>query len=449
MPDATPTRLNPQQRRRGLVLGFYNGVLWSIGNGLTTGALIYYLALDLGADGLMLGLLLALPAAVGIFQLAAPRWIRWRGSAKQLSLEAFGTSYVLLAVLPILLAFSSGASKGLAWAMIAIFCSHQLLEFVGTVALWSWFADLVPLRIRGRYFGRRQIWQLCFLIPTLLASGYFADWWRNSMPRETLSSYAILTGVGAAFLLLSLWPLSRMPGIGVTVSEQRPKQPDWRRLLAPFGDKSFRWLMLYTCWLSFFNGVTQVAQSSYVREVLELGLLPLALMRSGMRVGQIGTAAIAGPVSDRVGNRPVLIVAQFLVALGPLFYFIASDASPWSRYWIGVAYLLWSAYAAINICRPNLMLKLAPPEVKADYIAVLLAASSLAYAASSVVGGVWFDYLKVTGPFTVAHWTLDPYDVQFLFGWITRLMAIGFLVPLVEPGALRFIARSRGRERPL
>lgn len=447
MPDAASNRVNPQQRRQGLVLGFYNGVLWSIGNGLTTGALIYYLALDLGADGLMLGLLLALPAAVGIFQLAAPRWIRWRGSAKRLSLEAFGTSYVLLAVLPLLLAYSKGASPGLAWAMIAIFCAHQLLEFVGTVALWSWFADLVPLRIRGRYFARRQIWQLCFLIPTLLASGYFADWWRRTVPREMLPGYAVLTGVGAAFLLLSLWPLSRMPKFAVVPGEQQTKQANWRRLLAPLGDRSFRWLMLYTCWLSFFNGMTQVAQSRYPWEVLGLGLLPLALMRSGMRIGQIGTAAIAGPLSDRVGNRPVLIVAQFLVALGPLFYFIASDASPWSRYWIGVAYLLWSAYAAINICRPNLMLKLAPPEVKADYIAVLLAASSLAYAASSVVGGVWFDYLRATGPFTLGRWNLDHYDVQFLFGWITRLMAIGFLIPLVEPGSIRYRLNLLGRGR--
>ncbi len=435
MSSDSHSRLSPSLRRRGLVLGFYNGVLWSIGNGLTTGALIYYLALDLGADGLMLGLLLALPAAVGMFQLVAPRLIRWRGSAKRLCLEAFGASYVLLAVLPLVLVYSGSSSTGLAWLMIIIFCAHQLLEFVGTVALWSWFADLVPLRIRGRYFARRQIWQLVFLIPTLLLSGFFADWWRNVVPRDMLPGYAVLTGLGTAFLIVSLLPLARMPRIAVLTSVECATRSVWRRLRAPLADRRFRWLVFYACWLSFFNGVTQVAQSRYPWEVLGLGLLPLALMRSGMRVGQIATSAVVGPVSDRLGNRPVLIVAQFFVASGPLFYFIASDATAWSPYWIAGAYLLWSAYAAINIARPNLMLKLAPPEIKADYIAVMLAASSLAYAASTVVGGVWFDHLRASGPFAVGPWELDHYDVQFLFGWATRLMAIAFLIPIAEPGA--------------
>lgn len=446
MNSAAAFRLSPAQRRQGLRLGIYNGVLWSIGNGLTTGALIYYLALDLGADGLMLGLLLALPAAVSIFQLAAPRLIRWRGSPKRLCFEAFGASYILLALLPFLLMHSGNLSRERVWTMILLFCGHQLLEFVGTVALWTWFADLVPLQVRGRYFGRRQIWQLWFLNPTLLASGMFADWWRESFPKERMPGYAVVTGVGATFLLISLLPLARMPWTPAGSADTTKRLPGWRRLIAPIVDRRFRWLVLYACWLSFFNGLTQVAQSRYPWEVLGLGLLPLALMRISMRLGQIGTAAIAGPVSDRIGNRPVLIVAQFLVATGPLFYFIASDATILSPYWITGAYLLWSAYAAINICRPNLMLKLAPPETKADYIAVMLAASSVAYAASSVVGGLWFDYLRDAGPFTVGRWQLDHYDLQFLFGWATRLMAIGFLLPIAEPGVRRWWRASTARQ---
>lgn len=436
-------RFDPSRRRRGLVLGIYNGVLWSIGNGLTTGALIYYLALDLGADGLMLGLLLAMPAAVGVFQLAAPRLIRWRGSAKRLCLEAFGASYLMLALLPLMLMYSRSSSTALAWLMIVLFCTHQLLEFVGTVALWSWFADLVPLPIRGRYFARRQIYQLTFLIPTLLASGFLADWWRNVVPQEMLPGYAVLTGLGVTLLIVSLLPLARMPKTPTLPKKISATQSVWWRFRAPLADRRFRWLVLYACWLSFFNGVTQVAQSRYPWEVLGLGLLPLALMRSGMRVGQIGTSAIVGPLSDRLGNRPMLIVAQFLVATGPLFYFIASNRSAWSPYWIAVAYFLWSAYAAINICRPNLMLKLAPAETKADYIAVMLAASSVAYAASTVVGGIWFDRLRQSGPFVVGTWELDHYDVQFLFGWVTRLMAIAFLVPIAEPSAWRWFPRIR------
>jgi len=37
-----------------------------------------------------------------------------------------------------------------------LWCTYHLLEYLGTVALWAWLADLVPLRIRGRFLGRRE-----------------------------------------------------------------------------------------------------------------------------------------------------------------------------------------------------------------------------------------------------------------------------------------------------
>ena len=99
-----------------------------------------------------------------------------------------------------------------------------MLEYVGTVALWSWWGDLVPLAIRGRYFARRQIVQLAVTIPALLASGYFADQWRaqyRDEPDRLLLAYAIPTGIGAMFLLASLVPLALMPA---TRSYPRPER---------------------------------------------------------------------------------------------------------------------------------------------------------------------------------------------------------------------------------
>ncbi len=46
---AEQASLSTTQRRGALRLGIANGVLWSMGNGLTTGSLIVYLAQELGA----------------------------------------------------------------------------------------------------------------------------------------------------------------------------------------------------------------------------------------------------------------------------------------------------------------------------------------------------------------------------------------------------------------
>ena len=65
-------------RRRSLALGHVNGMLWSVGNGLTTGTLVNYLAIDLGASGLAFSLVLASPQIVSALRVAAPTLIRGR-----------------------------------------------------------------------------------------------------------------------------------------------------------------------------------------------------------------------------------------------------------------------------------------------------------------------------------------------------------------------------------
>ena len=189
-----PNRLTMHQRRRALALGHVNGALWSAGNALTTGPLVSYLAQDLKASGLALSMLFAAPTLAGLLRLAAPAVIHRAGTAKRACLTLSLASYLLIPGLPGIAVAAHTMDRRVAiGALIAILFVHQLLEYLGTVALWSWWADLVPPAIRGRYFARRQIWQLSIAIPTLLASGYFADYWRGqyaNQPDRLLLAYA-------------------------------------------------------------------------------------------------------------------------------------------------------------------------------------------------------------------------------------------------------------------
>ena len=306
-----------------------------MGNGLTTGTLIIYFALDLGARGVSLSLLLATPALVGLLRLVAPALV-WRfGGAKPVCLVTLGSAYVLLIGLP-----------GIGWldarwglsALIALLCGHQLLEYIGTVALWSWLGALVPRRVRGRYFGRRQMAQLACLIPTLLASGYFADTWkaRHAGEASEILAYAIPHGVGVSLLLASVVPLVLM---SATVTVPAARRFSFRALAMPFQSVAFRRLIYFGCWLSFFNGSIQAAQNSYPKAVLGLGVLAISLLHAGMRLGQIGVSWWSGWFSDRYGNRPTLLASQTLVATAPLFFILATPDKPW---WIVGAWCAWS-----------------------------------------------------------------------------------------------------------
>jgi hypothetical protein len=100
MSTARAVRRDAASRRRALRLGYLNGMLWSIGNGLTTGTLVTYLAIDLGARGLGLSLLLAAPTWIGLLRILTPLLIERLGTAKRATLVFSLVSYLLIWGLP-------------------------------------------------------------------------------------------------------------------------------------------------------------------------------------------------------------------------------------------------------------------------------------------------------------------------------------------------------------
>ena len=457
--------MGASDRRRTLALGHVNGMLWSIGNGLTTGTLVNYLALDLGARGLGLSLVLASPQIVSVLRVAAPSFIRWTGTAKRAVLLLSLVSYALIWGLPAA-GLPNIVPRGQAlWLLIALLAAHQLFESLASSALWAWLAELVPPAVRGRYFGRRQALQLVVLVPTLLASGWFVDTWRERHDAAThdqlLLGYAIPNAVGACFLLASLAPLLWMPPRDpaverrIAAAARRQSQADDPRA-APSGAAScwgalasagFRRLLWYGCWLSLFNGLGQAAQNIYPKAILGLGVLPLDAMRTGMRLGQIGVSLWAGAVADRYGNRPLVLLTQLALVLAPLFYLASTPQQP---YWLSGAWACFAMYAALNVALYNLLIKLAPAGGAAASISVYFGVTGAMYAGATVAGGWLLDALNPqTAAATTPHWLaaiggwladqgIDRFQAVFYVTLAARLVGLVLAVRLIERGAWRW-----------
>jgi MFS family permease len=188
--------------------------------------------------------------------------------------------------------------------------------------------------------------------------------------------------------------------------------------------------LLFGCWFSFFNGVTQSAQNYYPMQVLGISLFLALGLQTGMRFGQLGISPWLGSLADRFGNRPVMIVSQLLVAAGLLFFAIATPER-WALF-IG-AWILWIAYAGLNVCLPNLMLKLSPERDNASYIAVFYAVSGICYAASTIVGGMLVDKCSGGDVSLPGELTLPFFTALFIFGWAARSFGAVLLLLVIEP----------------
>ena len=154
-----PTSIHtvPLNRGRAIRLSYANALLWAIGNGLVSTTLVLYLATGFGASPLAVSLVIASPRFVGLLRLWTPSLIQRVGDRRKFCLLTYLSSSLLLLALPLVAAVNWSPNS--AWSigvLIGVWATYHLLESLGTIALWSWLADLVPLRVRGRFIGQRN-----------------------------------------------------------------------------------------------------------------------------------------------------------------------------------------------------------------------------------------------------------------------------------------------------
>lgn len=421
-----------------------NGVLWAIGNALTTGNFILFLGRDLGAAGLALSLLLALPNLAGCLRLFAPWLTRVWGDARRAYLGLSLISYLVLMIgLQVIDRRAKDWDSAALAGLIGLIFVHQLLEYLGQVAQWSWFGALVPVEIRGRVFSRRQALQLAFIIPISWSMSYAVEA-INTATNTKSWGYAAVHLAGCLFLLASVVVLRRLPEGETTkdeVSESQARKPNLRgaslaECLAPFRDRAYWPFLLFRGWLSFANGISQSAQFLWTKDVLGFTLLTNNIFRSVMQVGQLGTSVALGKHFDQSGYRGALFAAQTIVTAGLGCYLLAQpdQLAPWL--WIGLGWLCWSAYAVHNVALPNLALKFAPPEQRAGYIAAYEALGSLLHAAATIGGGLLFDWLTDKRA-SMALTLTEGCVVMLCLGFGARALAIRLATLIREPAAKR------------
>lgn len=451
MSPTEPPPLTVATRRRARRLAYQNGGIWAVGNGLASTMLVVYLAMeyDVPGVGLLISLILAAPRIVGMLRLVAPALIGRLASRKGFCVGGFLLSALVLLGLPaVVMPGVLPTRRASLAALVVLWCGYHLLQYLATVALWSWLADLVPLRIRGRFLGRRERWMVAGQAVGMVVAGLFVWGWRTVHPElPGWIAYAIPAVAGAGLMLAAVIPLAAMPpGTAGGPSPGAAGVPSpggatVRSMMAPLRDRRFLRFLLFGCWLSFANGISGFAQGVYPGWILGIGLFTMLQLKTAMRLGQWTLGPTAGRLADRLGNRPVMIASYLVVAQGPLCYFLAT---PDSRWLIAAAWAAWIAWVGVNVTLPNLMLKLAPGRRNTPHIATFYAIDGLFHAAAVVLGGLLYDWFRAGSRFWPASLGLDYFAAILLLGWLLRLSGVLVLWLVVrEPGR-----RGSNRQSP-
>lgn len=387
----------------------------NVPNAITVG-----FAILLGARDPALGLLAALPVYASFFQFVAaavaPRLGGRRGFIMLTTLLA-RVSWLAMGWIPFALGHGSAA---LAAFLVFWGISNAGLAMGGN--LWmSWMADLCPPRIRGRYFSRHALFTTVvgilapFLASNVLDRGFGGR----------AFGFAVLFTVASVFGMLAWAILRAQPEPG---PRERPEPPplELRWFLTPFGDRSFRPLLLFVLVFGATNGLASPFWASFQLEQLRL---PYHYV-SGLFVAVQGIStalalAVWGRLSDRCGNRVVVALTLALLSLSPLCYVAACGPRHW---WIMLldAALQGTGWAGYNVAIFNLVLSLTPQTKRELYFAAYVTVLGAAQATTSVLAGSLLATLP--GSFALAGLALHPRQQVFLLTAVARVACLVFFV---------------------
>jgi MFS family permease len=319
----------------------------------------------------------------------------------------------------------------LVWSLIIVISLSSLIGSLYGVSWLSWMKDLVPEDEKGRYFSRRNL--ICGaigLVISLVAGKLFDQWQVIYLGRlGKATGFCILFAAATAFGLLALIYLRQVPE--PSLHKPKDRESSLGSLALPFRDRNFLILMSGYAFWTFAIWVAAPFFGVYMLKHLQLSYMTINLLSAVSVAACLAATNLSGRMTDRFGNKPVLIVCIFGNAFFPL---LMAFTTPSSYALLVAAHLLGFFAAGLGLGANNILLKLSPKENNAVYLAAFSSLSAVAAALGPVAGGL---LMKLFHNFSLdLHLVvLDDVKVVFLAAFVLRLLSLLSFFAVREPKA--------------
>lgn len=412
-------------RRAGIRKSLWEGS-FSIAHVTLTGPtfLAGYLLLN-GATDFQLGLMLAIPYFLMIFQLAAAYLTSRLGKRKGLcgiGLACFRGVHVLLAILPFIPGMSTGSRL---WVIFAILIFSNLSFMLLSNTWWMWMADLVPGRIRGRYFGFRSGLALALGTVWSLGGGALLDYYKARGNAQF--GFCILFCIASAFALIGLLFLLRQ----YEPPMKREPVPSLGQIFGILKNDNFRRATFFMFIWNFGVGLMTAIIAKHMLGYLGMSYQKLMLYPVIINVVGFAFARQWGRLMDIVGTRATLLLCGLAAGLIPMLWMFTQPGTLWPIWVDAVATGLFMT--GMNIAAVNLPLVVTPQKNRLYYLAVFATVSGLGIGLAMILSGkvaMLLSGIQLDVPL-LSH-DLNNYHIIFAFSGLFRLGSMALLVKYQE-----------------
>ncbi len=426
-------------QNKALNFSIIDGALSAIMGSLAGGIFLMGFALKvLKAEPQQIGFLAALPMLANLIQIFGSYIIEKTGKKKMLCLLCVVASrglWIVIVMLP--LAIFSAVQDLRVWTLVVVVALSSLLSSLSGVAWLAWMSDLVPENIRGTYFGKRNMIASACGMVAILFGGKFITIWESRFSESNPFGFIILFALGLIVGIVAAWFLSRIPETE-SVKKEKETRFDFSVFLQPLKDKNFLTLILFVSAWMFAIQIAAPFYGVFMIENLEIDFSTITIFGAFATFATLFMMKIWGPISDKLGNKPIIIVSGWVLIIIPFIWILALPG----KYYLPVliAHILSGAFmAGAALSQFNILIKLSPREGRSVYLALFAAITGFMGAVAPIVGG---SLLKMFEGFshTILTYNVSNLHLVFLISSALQILTIFFILRVKEPAAATPVA---------
>jgi MFS family permease len=295
----------------------------------------------------------------------------------------------------------------------------------------SWSAavsEVVPLNIRGQYFGTRNMMFGFWALLATLVAGQVADHYGNA-----LWIFGILFTIASASRLTGLFFLTRMK-FPPQVMHRQPQRAPLDTFTSVLRDGNFMRLLLFTGLFGFLFNLGQPFYSVFVLKRLPFTLGDLVVLTTIQTIGSLLSLRTWGILSDRFGNKPVMMTSALIwLSVAAVSWFFSGPRHYGHLY---VTYFITGFMLAgfQQVGQFNLMIKMVPTENRAHYLSVYFSLTNLLIAMGPAVGGIMLRLMPEEFG-ALLHQPFTRYHVLIVASVVLCLASLLILKRVREPAS--------------
>ncbi|EES74987.1 transporter, major facilitator family protein [Paenibacillus sp. oral taxon 786 str. D14] len=297
----------PSRQRRNLAIATWEGVPSTIFQTLLGGQFLTGFLLYLGANSAQIGFVLAITTFVNIAQIAVAFLIQ-RLTSRKWALVLFVGLHRILWGATGLVPFVLPRHYWVA-GFIALYIAAFIFNTVGAMLWNSLISDIVPTRVRGRYFGIRNTFLNALNTLVMFLGGMVLDHYPAAQGFFYL--YIVIWICAIANIIVFMF----YPDAAFERSAESKFMPMLRK---PLQDGAFMKATLFLAGFLLLQNLVVPLYSYVMLELLHINYQTISLLNVTQTVFMMGSFYVWGNLNARYSNRRLLFWTLPIIALAIL-----------------------------------------------------------------------------------------------------------------------------------